>query len=73
VGLGFGAASSLNWSYAADVAGRQRAISFVCLDCLLDNHPKLGRGLEIAREYGVADPDENDKWAVGDLSRLERN
>ena len=46
-------------------------ISLVCLDCLLDDHPEIGRGLDIAREYGVADLDENDEWVVGDLSRLE--
>ena len=47
-------------------------ISLVCLNCLLDDHPELGRGLDLAREYGVADLDENDEWVVDDLSRLER-
>ena len=46
-------------------------ITLVCLHCLLDDHPELGRGLDIARKYGVADLDENDEWVVGDLSRLE--
>ena len=46
-------------------------ISLVCLRCLLDDHPEIGRGLDIARQYGVADLDENDEWVVGDLSRLE--
>ena len=46
-------------------------ISLVCLHCLLDDHPEIGRGLDIARQYGVADLDENDEWVVGDLSRLE--
>jgi hypothetical protein len=27
--------------------------------------PELGRGLDIAREYGVADLDEDDEWVVG--------
>ena len=27
------------------------------LSCLIDDHPELCRGLEIAREYGVADLD----------------
>jgi hypothetical protein len=31
------------------------------------------RGLDIAREYGVADLDEDGEWVVGDLSRLDRN
>jgi hypothetical protein len=47
------------------------AIEFVCLRCLLDSNPELGRGLDIARGYGVADLDENGDWVVGDLSRLE--
>ena len=45
-------------------------ISVVHLCCLLDDHPELGRGLDIAREYGVADVDENGEWVVGDRSRL---
>ncbi len=48
-------------------------ISLAHLNCLLDDHPEIGRGLDIAREYGVADLDENDEWVVGDLSRLERD
>lgn len=47
-------------------------ITLVCLDCLIDDHPEIGRGLDIAREYGVADLDENDEWVVGDLGPLER-
>ena len=46
-------------------------VTLVCLDCLLDDHPELGRGLDSARQYGVADLDEKDEWVVGDLSRLE--
>ena len=46
-------------------------ISLVCLDCLIDDEPGLGRGLDIAREYGVADLDDDGGWVVGDLSRLE--
>ena len=46
-------------------------ISVVHLCCLLDDHPEIGRGLDIAREYGVADL-EDGEWVVGDLSRLER-
>ena len=48
-------------------------ISLVHLDCLLHEHPELGRGLDIAREYGVADLDDDDEWVVGDLSRLEHD
>jgi hypothetical protein len=46
-------------------------LSLVCLSCLVDDHPELGRGLDIAREYGVADLDESGEWVVGDLSRLD--
>ena len=45
-------------------------IALVCLHCLLDDHPEIGRGLDIAREYGVADLDGRGVWVVGDLSRL---
>ena len=44
-------------------------ITVVCLSCLIEDHPEIGRGLDIAREYGVADLDENGEWVVGDLSR----
>ena len=47
-------------------------ISLVCLACLIDDHPELGRGLDIAREHGVADLDDDGEWVVGDLSRLTR-
>ena len=42
-------------------------------DCLLDDNPELGCGLDIAREYGVADLDEDGEWVVGDLSLVERD
>lgn len=48
-------------------------ITLVCLHCLINDHPEVGRGLDIAREYGVADLDEHDEWVVGDLSRLEHD
>ena len=47
-------------------------ITLVCLHCLIDDHPEIGRGLDIAREHGVADLDEKDEWVAGDVSRLER-
>ena len=40
-------------------------ITLVCLHCLIDDHPEIGRGLDIAREYGVANLDENDEWVGG--------
>jgi hypothetical protein len=48
-------------------------LSVWCLHCVIDSHPELGRGLDIAREYGVADLDESGEWVVGDLSRLEHD
>ena len=41
----------------------------MCLNCLIDDDPSLGRGLDIAREHGVAQIDENDEWVAGDLER----
>lgn len=55
-----------------DTEGLPLGITLVCLDCLLDDHPEIGRGLDIAREYGVADLDDQGEWVVGDLRRLER-
>ena len=48
-------------------------ITLVCLNCLIEDHPKIGRGLDIAREYGVAGLDDDGEWVVGDLSRLDPN
>ena len=55
----------------ADVGELPPGITLVCLHCLIDDNPEIGPGLDIAREHGVADLDENDEWVVGDLSRLE--
>ena len=54
-----------------DEAGEHAAISLMCMNCLIDDHPEIAPGLDIAREYGVADLDEDGEWVVGDLSRLE--
>lgn len=42
-------------------------------DCLLEEHPEVGRGLDIACRFGVADLDENGTWVVGDRSRVDAN
>jgi len=42
----------------------------VHLSCLIETDPELGSGLDIAREHGVADLDDNGRWVAGDLSRL---
>jgi hypothetical protein len=36
----------------------------VCLRCLIDDHPEIGRGLDLAREHGVANLDENGAWVT---------
>jgi hypothetical protein len=54
-----------------DDPNQHPGITLVCLRCLINDHPELGRGLDIAREYGVADLDDHGEWTVGDLSRLE--
>lgn len=48
-------------------------VNFMDLAYLLEEHPEIARGLDIAHEYGVADLDENGEWVMGDLSRLERD
>ena len=44
-------------------------ITLVCLDCLIDDHPEIGRGLEIARRFGVADVGDDGVWIVGNMGR----
>jgi hypothetical protein len=51
-----------------DTEGQRPALSIVCLHCLLEDHPEIGRGLDIAREYGVADLDDDGEWVVRDLA-----
>lgn len=40
------------------------SMSLACLHCVLDDHPEIGRGLDVAREYGVAELDENGEWVA---------
>ncbi len=37
-------------------------ITWVCLHCLIEERPEIGRGLDLAREYGAADVDESGEW-----------
>jgi hypothetical protein len=32
---------------------------------LIDDHPEIGRGLDMAREHGAADLAESGEWVVG--------
>jgi hypothetical protein len=54
---------------ALTISVQHPGASIVCLGCLIDDNPELGRGLDLAREYGVADLADGG-WVVGDLSRL---
>ena len=44
-------------------------VTLVCLHCLVDDHPEISRGLDIAREFGAADLDDAGEWAVADPNR----
>ena len=48
-----------------DEHGQHPAVSLMCMHCLLDEHPEVGRGLDIARGHGVADLDEDGEWGGG--------
>lgn len=54
-----------------DEHGEHPALYMLCLHCLLEDHPEVGPGLDIARRHGLADLDANGAWVVGDLSRLD--
>ena len=45
-------------------------IGIIHLSCVIDGFPGIGRGLDLAREHGVADVSDGGEWIVGDLSRL---
>ena len=51
-----------------DEYGAHPLLSLVCVRCLIDDHPEIGRGLDVAREWGSADLDDSGVWvgrAVG--------
>ena len=41
-------------------------LHWVCLHCLIEEHPEIGRGLEIARRRRVAELDDGGEWIAGD-------
>jgi hypothetical protein len=41
----------------------------MCVHCMIERHPEIGRGLDIAREHLVADLDDEGVWHVGDKNR----
>jgi hypothetical protein len=34
---------------------RDRRIDWLCLHCLIEEYPEIGRGLDLARQHGAAD------------------
>ncbi|HEY7693767.1 MAG TPA: hypothetical protein VH816_15630 [Gaiellaceae bacterium] len=46
-------------------------IRLVHLGCLLEDHPEIGVGLDIARKHRVVDLDDAGRWVAGDVSRPE--
>jgi hypothetical protein len=44
-------------------------ISVMCLHCLVDEHPEIGKDLDLAREFGAADLDAG-VWAGRRLEAL---
>lgn len=45
--------------HADDLVDDDPRVSTVCLDCALDRWPELGRGLDLAREHGEANLDDD--------------
>jgi hypothetical protein len=54
-----------------DVTDDDDRIQWICVHCLIEDHPEIGRGLNIARQHLVADLDDAGEWTIGDVSRLE--
>jgi hypothetical protein len=49
--------------YIDPVAQRWQDLVVVCVDCLLEQHPDVGRGMDLAQEEGVACYSEG-AWSV---------
>jgi hypothetical protein len=43
-------------------------LTVVCLGCLLDQRPELGRGLDLAKRHRVAHRDEAGDWVGGEAA-----
>jgi hypothetical protein len=43
-------------------------LTVVCLDCLLDQRPEVGRGLDIAKRHHAAHRDEAGDWIGGEAA-----
>jgi hypothetical protein len=44
----------LGEKYVDPVKTRWQELVVVCMDCLLEQHPSAGRGMDLAREGGIA-------------------
>ena len=51
--------------------GEAADAEFVCMHCLVDDHPEIGVAFDFAREHGQVDLDEDGEWVVGDPGRLD--
>jgi hypothetical protein len=36
----------------------------ICMHCLVDDHPEIGAALDLAREHGQVDLDDDGEWVV---------
>jgi len=48
-----------------DLADNDERLRTVCINCLLDENPGIGRGLDLARQHGSADLDPDTGWVAG--------
>ena len=48
-------------------------LTWVCLNCLIEEHPQIGRGLDLAKQHGTADLWDDGEWIgrSGDLSEVD--
>lgn len=47
----------------------EAGVTLVCIHCLIEDHPEIGRGLDVARRFGAADLDEDGEWVAADPNR----
>jgi hypothetical protein len=45
-----------------DVSVADRRIRWMHLGCVVEEYPEIGRGLDLAREFGAADLDDAGEW-----------
>lgn len=52
--------------HGSELAEDDERVRLICLDCLLDEQPGIGRGLDLARRHGTADLTDDGEWIAGD-------